>query len=377
MPVMHVPPTMPYFSPEDTDFILTNFKEILEGKSFLSQGKFCRQFEQDFAAYHETGHGVVVNSGSAALEAMLRAVGIEGCEVIVPANTFAASAFAVIHAGGIPVFADIGPDMTLDPANVADHLTDRTRAVLTVHIGGLVSPKTLDLLQLCRQQNLILLEDAAHAHGSGVNGRKAGTFGAAAAFSFFSTKVITTGEGGMVLTDDEEIMRRIRLLRDQAKVQIGAYQNYHEEVGFNWRMTEVQALMGLVQLKSLDALIDRRNQIAQIYSYELESLVKTGRIELLRPPKEVVHNQYKFIIFLNGADRLGIVRRMREAFGISLGGFVYEIPLHQQPVFKDYARSSLPTAEDLCARHVCLPIFYAMTDEQAIYVADALRRCLA
>jgi perosamine synthetase len=375
--VRQIPGTMPHFGLAEIEFVLSRFREILEGKSFLSQGKYCAEFEHAFASYHGSRHGVAVSSGTAALEAMLRAARVEGCEVIVPANTFAATAFAVINAGGIPVFADVAADLALDPESAEEHVTDRTRAVVAVHVGGLISQHVPALIQLCHSRNLALLEDAAHAHGSSLHGRKAGRFGVAAAFSFFSTKVMTTGEGGMVLTDDEAMAQRIRLLRDQAKVPQGMYQNYHEEIGFNWRMTEVQALMGMAQLRSLDDFVRRRNEIAEIYHCELRQLVGSGLIEVLAPPAGSRHNYYKFVVFLKGTDRVQLARRMHEEFGVSLGGFVYEIPLHLQPALRAYARGVLPVAEDLCSRHVCLPLFFTMTDQEARYTAKALGTCLS
>lgn len=376
MPPVRVPSAKPYFGSQEIDFILSNFRDILEGKGFLSQGKFCEQLEKEFTEYHGASFGISVSNGTAALEVMLRSVDVAGREVIVTANTFAATAFAIIRAGGIPVFADIGPDMTLDPASAEALITPRTKAILTVHIGGLVSPNTVLLADLCRRRGLALVEDCAHAHGSSFNGKKAGTFGAAGAFSFFSTKVMTTGEGGMVLTNNEGLARHMRILRDQAKVQKGIYQNYHEEVGYNWRMTEVQALLGLAQLHMLDKFIARRNEIVKIFLQEWEGLEDAGKVTLIRPPSEAVHNFYKFIVLLNGYDRELLLKRMREEAGVAMGGFVYEIPLHQQPAFKDYVRGRLPRAEDLCARHVCPPLFYTMSDEDTRYVAEAFRRCL-
>lgn len=368
---MKIPATKAYFAPESIDYILKNFRDILEGKSFLSCFKFCEEFEQKFAAYHGAKYGVTCSSGTTALELCLRGLRLEDCEVIVPSVTFSATAFAVLSSGNTPVFAESADDLTIDPADVAKCITPRTKAVITVHIGGRVSPLTRQLQDLCRDKNLVLLEDAAHAHGSGLEGQKAGTFGRAAAFSFFSTKVMTTGEGGMVLTGDEEVRDRAMLIRNYSKKN---NQNFHEEYGSSWRMTEVHALMGLTQLHELDAFIQRRREIAKIFD---DGFADEPLLELVPNPPECEQNFYKYIALLpESIDRASFGKKLKEDFNVALGGPVYELPLHQQPVFKQYVTRDLPKAADLCRRHICPPMYYTMTDEEAQYVVSSIRSTL-
>jgi dTDP-4-amino-4,6-dideoxygalactose transaminase len=370
---MKIVSTKPYFEPRSIDRILASFKQILEGESFLTMGKFCRQFEDQFAVYTGTKHAISVSCGTGALEIILNTLGVKGCDVIVPTNTFAATAFAVIRAGGNPVFADCGSDMTLDPKDLKSKLTNKCKAVITVHIGGLISPYTCEIADICRDRDIYLVEDACHAHGSMLNGGKAGTFGIAGAFSFFSTKVMTTGEGGMIVTNDEDIYRKSLVLRDQSKVAKGNYQNYHEEIGYNWRMPEVEALMGIAQLEMLDRFLERRNEIARIYDRELDGY---ENLELMRVPSGIRHNYYKYTAFLKNTNRDILYKDMKEKYDVSLGGFVYEIPLHLQPALSQYKNSDLPVAEDLCLRHICLPLYFTMTDEEALYTADSLRKTI-
>lgn len=367
-----IPPQRYEFSSEDVDFIVSRFRQILEQRAFLTMGRYCEEFEKAFAAYVGCRYAVAVSSGTAALEAIFRAMDVRGWDVIVPTNTFAATVFAVIAAGGWPVFADCCDDLTIDPEDVKRRLTARTKAVVTVHIGGLVSPRTRELLDFCKAKGLYLVEDAAHAHGSMLDGRHAGTFGIAAAFSFFPTKVMTTGEGGMVVTDDDKIAEKVRILRDQGKVP--GKGNYHEEFGYNWRMTEVAALMGLAQLRRLEEFVARRRQIARIYD---EGLAGANGVRPLRVPPEVRHNYYKYVVFVHGIDREALRHRLLNEYGISLSGYVYELPCHEQTVFRRYVETRLPVAEDLCRRHICLPIYYSLTDEQAQYVARSLAECVA
>lgn len=370
---MKISATKPFFSAQGIEYVVTRFRQILEGKSFLTMGRYCQEFESKFAEYVGTRYALTTNSGTAALEIIFQILGVKGFDVIVPTNTFAATAFAVIKAGGRPVFADCGSDLNVDPGDVKHRLTSATRAVVTVHIGGLISPTTYELVDICRERGIYLVEDACHAHGSMLNDKKAGTFGIAGAYSFFSTKVMTTGEGGMIVTDDQKIYNKALILRDQAKVTKGNFQNYHEELGYNWRMTEVQALMGLAQLEMLEEFVYRRNQIARIYNQELQEL---PNFTILRSPPNVRHNYYKYIAFVDGTDRDDLYLRLKEDHGVNLGGYVYEIPLHQQPVFSEYKGESLIISEDLCQRHVCLPIYYTMTDQEARYTAFSIKNAL-
>jgi dTDP-4-amino-4,6-dideoxygalactose transaminase len=367
---MKIPATKYYFPPKSIDFIIEKTREILETGSFLAMGKYGEQFEKEFAMYNGNKYAVTTNSGTGALEIILRALDVEGREVIVPTNTFAATAFAVVRAGGIPVFADCLADLNVDPADVAAKITDKTKAVISVHIGGLVSLTISKLVELCKDKGIHLVEDAAHAHGSKFGGRHAGTFGVAGAFSFFSTKVMTTGEGGMIVTDDLELCEKAMTLRDQAKVR---GRNYHETLGYNWRMPEFQALMGLAQLTSLEDFIQERTKLAELYASELGGIPS---IELPSISEEARPNFYKYVAFLpKRVNRDTLQARLKNEFEISMGGTVYEIPLHKQPVFKEYA-SPNPRSEDLCARHICPPIYVGMKPEQVEYVSKSIARCI-
>jgi perosamine synthetase len=354
------------FLPDDIDYIVGEVRSLLEAREFLTLGRYGKEFEQEFARYHDMPWAVATNSGTGALEIILHIIGVAGKEVIIPTNTFAATAFAVVRAGARPVFADISADMALDPADAARRITDNTGAVITVHIGGLISPGTPELASECARRNVPLVEDAAHAHGSTLDGRFAGSFGVAAAFSFFSTKVMTTGEGGMILTNDERISREAQVLRDQAKER-GS--NYHEKLGYNWRMPEVQAIMGLVQLRRLDEFIERRRQIAAIYD---RTLATVPGLELLHMPPRCGSNYYKYLAFLRGVEPDDLIYRLKQNHQVSLGGFVYELPLHVQPAFRAFSGGPLPGADNLCRRHICPPIYPELTDDQAEYVAEAI-----
>jgi perosamine synthetase len=336
----------------------------------LTLGAQGERFESAFARYHGLPHAVATSSGTAALEIILRHIDVAGGEVVIPTNTFAATAFAVLAAGGRPVFADIRDDLTLDPMSVIERITPRTRAVITVHIGGLVSPATPLLADLCLEKGVALVEDAAHAHGSAFAGRSAGSFGVAGAFSFFTTKVMTTGEGGMIVTADAALHDSAVVLRDQAKVD---GRNYHERVGYNWRLSELHAILGLAQLRRLDEFITRRQAIAAIYDRALASV---RGITPLRCPEAARHNYYKYICLLEGVPPPELAAALRHRYAVAASGYVYDLPLHEQPAFREYATCALPVAERLCRRHICLPLYPSLTDEQALYVANAIAEIL-
>jgi len=369
---IHVPPFKYYFPPDSIERIIISIRELLESGSFLTQAEYTRRFEEEFARFVGTKHAVSVSNGTAALEIVLRAIGIKGHEVIVPTNTFAATAYAVIEAGGRPVFADIKRDLNFSVRDIRRRLSRKTKAIIPVHIGGLISPDMYELLELAEERNLYVVEDAAHAHGSELDGRKAGSFGVANAFSFFSTKVMTTGEGGMITTDDDEIAEKARIMRNQGKVR----GNLIGMMGYNWRMTEFQAIIGLEQLRLLPEIIKGRRKVARLYDELLEDIKV---IEVLKEPENVKSNYYKYIVFLpKGRDPEVLRAYLKEKYGVSLAGYVYEVPLHEQPVFKDYVDDpgSYPVADDLCHRHIALPIYPQMTDEEVRYVVDSLKRAL-
>jgi dTDP-4-amino-4,6-dideoxygalactose transaminase len=242
---------------------------------------------------------------------------------------------------------------------------------VVVHIGGLVTPAIHELRRLCDEHGIFLFEDAAHAHGSSLGDRMAGTFGLAGSFSFYPTKVMAGGEGGIILTDDDTIATEARIYRDQGKASFTA--NVHTHLGYNWRMSEPHAAIALSQLGRLEEFIAHRQRVAKIYDDGLAQLP----LEQLDIPADAVCNYYKYIAFLpEDVDRSELKQLMRRDYGVGLSGEVYELPLHAQPVFAPWVDRTLPGAEKLCASHICLPVSAVMTDEQAAHVVTALGSAL-
>jgi perosamine synthetase len=363
-----VPAARVVFPAADRAEIAAAVEEILAG-GVLTLGPYTLAFEEAFAGAHGARHAVAVASGTAALDIALRTVGVAGREVIVPANTFYATAAAVLSAGGRPVFADIEPaTFAVSPDTVEPLLHEGTAAVVAVHIGGLISPHVHGVRSLCEERGIALVEDAAHAHGSSLDGRCAGSFGVAAAFSFFPTKVVTSGEGGMVVTGSEFVDRETRIYRDQGKGTSGA--NHHVRMGAAWRMSELHAATGLVHLRRMSEFITRRRQVAARYD---KALAGIDGLQPLAEPPGCRGNIYKYIVLLPpGTDRARFKREAVERYQVRLAGEVYDLPLHQQPVLAGYAVEPLPVAEDVAARHVCLPVHSDMTDGEIDQVVTAV-----
>ncbi len=364
-----VPAARIQFLPEDRAWIAERIQEVLASGQ-LTLGRYGAEFEKVFATLCGTRHAVAVNSGTSALEIILRGLGVAGRDVIVPTNTFFATAAAVVHAGGRPVFADLDPEsFAISPETVERVLTPQTAGVVVVHIGGLVTRRMGELLALARAKGLWLVEDAAHAHGSSHDGTMAGNFGVAASFSFYPTKVMTSAEGGMIVTSDERLAEEARVYRDQGKASF--LTNAHTRMGYNWRMSEPHAIIGLRHLQRLPAMIADRQRIARLYD---AGLADARSLLPLKPPAGGSCNYYKYVAVLREKrDRQALKKQLKGEHGVGLSGEVYEAPLHEQPVFREYARGPLPLAEDLCARHVCLPLFSGMEDEAARQVVDAVR----
>jgi perosamine synthetase len=363
-----VPAARVVFPEEDRAEVAAAVAEIL-ATGALTLGPYTKRFEAAFAAAHHAPHAVAISSGTAALDIALSVAGVRGRDVIVPANTFYATAAAVLQAGGRPVFADVDlATLALTRATVAAALTPDTVAVVHVHIGGLISPHIHGVRDACADRGITLVEDAAHAHGSTLDGRFAGSFGVAGAFSMYPTKVVTSGEGGMMVTGSEHMADEARIYRDQGKGAFTA--NHHVRRGSAWRMSELHAVTGLVHLRRMDEFIARRREVAARYDKALASV--DGLNPLAEPPGSR-SNVYKYIVLLApGTDRARFKAEVADRFGVRLSGEVYDLPLHMQPVLAEYAGPPLPVAEDIARRHICLPVHSDMSDGEIDEVLTAV-----
>ncbi len=352
---MQIPIARPYIGEEEKQAVLA----VLDSGQ-LSQGPKVAEFERAFADFHGVKHGIATSNGTTALMAAMMAHSIgPGDEVIIPSFSFFATASCVLSVGAHPVFADIDPDtFCMSPESAEAAITPHTKAIMPVHLYG----QPADMLRfeaICQKHGLILLEDAAQAHSASIGPRKVGTWGTAS-FSFFPTKNMMTTEGGMVLTNDDELARKLRMIRAQGMNQ----QYYHEIVGYNFRMTEVEAAIGLVQLGRLPQWTRQRIENAAYFNARLES-VKTPS---LSPDTTHVYHQYTVRVPV-GADRDTVVKRLNER-GIGVRVY-YPIPIHRQPVIQQMNGSgsvSLPETEKATREVFSLPVHPALTDEEKAYI---------
>ncbi|MBK8959333.1 MAG: DegT/DnrJ/EryC1/StrS family aminotransferase [Proteobacteria bacterium] len=364
-----VPPIRIDFSAEDRRWITERIDEVLANGQ-LTLGKYGAEFEAEFARQAGAKHAIAVNSGTSSLEIILRVLKVEGRDVLVPADTFMATATAVIAAGGNPILMDSDVrTMSTTPEEILRKLTPNTAGIMIVHIAGIVTDAMPAIAQLAKDKDLWLVEDAAHAHASRLDGKHAGTFGIAGSFSFYPTKVMTSAEGGMIVTDDDDLASEARIYRDQGKASF--HQNLHVRIGSNWRMSEPHAIIGLRHHAHLEQMVaDRRKWAAR---YDAAFAAQDFGVTPIAPPANCHANYYKYPVMLrDGVDRAALKQWLRESHGVICAGEVYEKPLHQHPALAHLATAGLEQAEYLCARHICLPMFASMTAEEVDRVLEAL-----
>jgi perosamine synthetase len=333
----------------------------------LAQGPQVAKFEQDFSRYCNTAHGVAMNSGTAALHTVLVALGIgPGDEVIVPSFTFFATASSVCMCGATPVFADVEEEtFNISAGSVEDLLTKKTRAVIGVHLFGqpfAVRP----VAKVCGDQEIPLIEDAAQAHGAVYHGKKTGSFGAAGCFSFYPTKNMTAGEGGMVTTNDQALSEKMRRF-----INHGQAEKYlHTCIGYNFRMTDLSAAIGLAQLQKLDAFNAKRRENAAYY----HDHITCGGLILpeATPGTEHVYHQYVTRVTDEcrlTRDQLAIVLR-EKGIGTAVH---YPVPLHRQPAFGEWTKNSrCPVADALAGQVLSLPVHPLVTGEERAYITACI-----
>ncbi len=346
--------------------------DCLKSNWISSAGKYIPEFERRFAEYCGCKYGVATTNGTTALHLALVSLGIgPGDEVIMPAFTMAASAFAIVYTGAKPVLVDAEPDTwNIDVSQVEQKITKRTKAIMPVHIYG--HPCDMDpIMDIAKRHRLFVVEDAAEAHGAEYKGRKAGGVGEIGCFSFYANKIITTGEGGMLVTSDARIAEKARRLKDQAFSPQRRF--LHTNIGFNYRMTNIQAAIGLAQMESIDRFVDMRRKNAALYNAGLKDTLGIT----LPQEKQWAKNVYWMYGILTD-NRLGITRdslmqRLKEK-GIDSRTFF--LSMHVQPAFLDmglFEGESYPVATDLSKNGLYLPSGSGLKSEEIDYICTCIR----
>jgi perosamine synthetase len=353
---------IPVAEPEIGEAELKNVTKAVKSGWVSSKGPFIEEFETKFSKYVGLKYGVATSNGTAALHLALIALEVKrGDEVIVPTLTFASVANVAIYVGAKPVFVDSHPDYwCIDPSKVEEKITKKTKVIIPVHLYGHPCDMS-SIMRIAKSYDLHVIEDCAEAHGAEYKGRKVGTFGDIACFSFYGNKIITTGEGGMCLTDDEELAQKIRVFRDHGMDATKKY--WHEVIGFNYRMTNLQAALGVAQLKKIDAFVEKKREVAKIYN----SLLRKVEGICLHPEMSWAKNVYWLYSILVNSENYGISRdslieKLAEK-GVETRRFFY--PIHLMPPYRKYAVNlRFPIAERLSSDGINLPSSVKLTQAE-------------
>ena len=358
-----IPVSEPTITEKEIEYVL---KAVKSGW-VSSLGEFITKFEEDFAKFVGTKFALTVTNGTAGLHLALISCGIkEGDEVIVPDLTFIATANAVKYTGATPVFADIDKDTwCISPEDIRKKITSRTKAIIPVHLYG--HPADMDpILQIAREYGLYVIEDCAEAHGAEYKGKKVGSIGHCGVFSFYGNKIITTGEGGMITTNDENLYEKAKYLRDHAMSKEKRY--WHTEIGYNYRMTNMQAALGLAQLERINEIINKKRRIFEWYKEELSDLEGIK----LNPEKEWAKNVYWMVCLVNEnfdeGKRDEFMKKLKEK-GIDTRPFFYPcsmMPMYSQKNFIN------PVSYEISKKGINLPSGYNLKKEDVKWIAKVI-----
>lgn len=367
-----IPVCTPLLSGNEKKYLL----DAIETNWISSSGKYISKFEEAFAKYCKVKHGIAVTNGTNALHLALTALGIgKGDEVIIPNFTMIASAFAVCYTDAMPVFVDANKDTwNIDPKKIEEKITDKTKAIMVVHIYGL--PCDMDhIKEIASKHNLKVIEDAAESHGAEYKGEKCGALGDIACFSFFGNKIITTGEGGMVVTNEDKLAEKCLYYKNLC-FPLGGPRNYlHNDLGFNYRMSNLHAAIGLAQTEKANDYVEMRIKNNELYRKYLEGV--NGII--FQPEKKDVKNVYWMNSMIIEPKEFGMTRdelmeKLKE-YGIDSRAFF--VGLHKQPALKEYGCSfqeEYPISNWLSENGLYLPSGSGLTEEEIKKICDIIKR---
>jgi len=360
-----IPISQPSITQKEIDYIT----DAIKSGWVSSLGKYIDEFEEKFAKFCNTKYALATSNGTTALHLTLVSLGItKNDEIIIPDFTFVATASAVKYIGAKVVTVDINEDtLCIDPQAIEKAITSKTKAIIPVHLYG--HPANMeDINKIAKKYNLFVVEDAAEAHGATVNGKKVGGLGDAGIFSFYGNKIMTSGEGGMITTNDETLYNKMKLLRDHAMSKTKRY--WHEEVGFNYRMTNLQAALGVAQFDRIDELLAKKKEIFDWYEEYLQDVPNIK----LNIQKEGYKNVYWMIcieiIGFNEDKRDNLIKKLKEK-GIDSRPFFY--PISDMPM---YERANTPITHKVYQRGINLPSYFDITKEQVEYICKELRELI-
>ncbi len=358
-----IPVSEPVLGPEELKYVI----DCIKTNWISSAGAYINRFERLFAEFCRTKYAVATSNGTTALHLVLESYGIgAGDEVIVPTLTFIATANAVKYTGATPVFVDSETDTwNIDPAKIAGKITPRTKAIIPVHLYG--HPANMDpIIELGRKRDLKVIEDAAEAHGAEYKGARVGSIGDSGCFSFYGNKIISTGEGGMVTTNDERLAEKATILRDHAMDPDKRY--WHNEIGFNYRMTNIQAAIGVGQMEKIDYLIEKKIKHAELYN---DLLAGVPGIVLPSQASWAKNVYWMYSVLVSEdypLDRNGLMNHLKEN-GVDSRPFFY--PIHQMPPYR--TEEEFPVADMLSATGINLPSAASLKEEEINMICEIIR----
>ena len=360
-----IPINLPIIGEEEVEAV---FKVMRSGPltNALGEGPMVTQFEKNFAVFAGVKYAVAVNTGTAALHSAIIAAGVkQGDEVILPSFTFVATAEAVVMAGGKPVFTDIDPETyNISPDEIEKNVTEKTKAIVPVDLYGF-SVDSKPIRKIASEHGLAIVEDAAQAHGATYAGKPAGVFADAACWSLYASKNMTTGEGGVVTTDSDELADTLRMIRTHGeKAKYASLM-----LGYNYRMSEIQAAIGVVQLEKLPAFAAKRRENAKILT---QLLAESNKLKLPKESDERRHSWYLYTVRLINSTESERDKILEELKSKGVGAVAYYVnPVHLMPYYREtYGERRLPETEKAASQVLSLPIHPGVTEAQIDYIAE-------
>ena len=364
------PISKPYLTELEKEYV----NKALDSTWISSKGEFLKRFEDEFAKYCRRSYATAIANGTLAIELALDVLELpKRSEIIVPSLTFIASVNPIVRAGHIPVFVDVDPESwTMDPKEIDKAISSKTKAIIVVPLYG----HAVDydpILALAKKYDLRVIEDAAEAHGALYKGKMCGSFGDISCFSFYGNKILTTGEGGMCLTDDKELHIKQVMKKNHGMYETGGY--LHPVLGFNCRMTNLQAAIGVAQMEKLDVMLKERKQILIWYEQELGDL-KEKKLISFQPRKSWADLNVWFVsILLDNRFNRDDVMSLLKSKGVETRPLFH--PVHKQPIYKEYHHITLPYTEDIAKRGLSLPTYIGLTQDDIKYIVQVLKEVLA
>ena len=358
---------IPIYQPFFDDNLKSNVLDCIDSGWISSKGKYIKEFEDDFSSFLNIKYSTSVSNGTTALHLALKALEIDnGDEVIVPTFTYIASVNAISYVGALPVFVDSDfQSWNIDPAKIEEKISIKTKAIMVVHIYG--NPCDMNtIMRIARKYNLYVIEDVAEAFGSKYMNKSLGSFGDVSTFSFFGNKTITTGEGGMVSSNSKKLIDKINLLKNQAVSNSIEY--WHTEIGFNYRMTNIAAAIGVAQLKSADYILQKKKQIFQWYFEQLRELP----LNFQYISKESQSSYWMISLILDNEEDRNAVRQLLLENGIETRPFFY--PAHSMKMYSESGRfvNEFPVSNALSSRGMNLPSFPELSFEEVLYISKII-----